>query len=67
MKKGRPMRLKQLLPFRYATGYVRYYDDGPAAEFATWRMWFGRIFRHRVVKLGQVIPPAVEGVLMDDA
>lgn len=47
------MRLKQLLPFRHATGYIHHHHDGgPVAEIATWRMWFGRVFRHKVTVLG---------------
>lgn len=40
--------LKQLLPLRHEARYALPTPDGLVWHNATWRQWFGRVFRHRV-------------------
>jgi hypothetical protein len=48
--------LKQLLPFKYATGYVHHpAHEHATAEFTTWRMWLGRVFQSHTTVLGRVV------------
>jgi hypothetical protein len=48
--------LKQLLPHKYASGYIHHPDHEPAtAEFTTWRMWLGHTFSPHTTILGRVI------------
>jgi len=36
---------KQLLPLKYSSNY----RVGEQKQFATWNMWFGKVFNHKVV------------------
>jgi hypothetical protein len=49
-------RIRQLAPTKFATGYIHHPAHEPAtAEFATWWMWLGRVFKHHVTVLGRVV------------
>lgn len=39
-----PWCVRQLLPLRYQS---QYRDSAGTVYYSEWRMWFGRVFRHR--------------------
>ena len=49
-------RIRQLVPTKFATGYVHHpAHQEPTAEFCTRWMWFGHVFHQSTTTLGRVI------------